>query len=1043
VSFSNLPYKSSFNPPSLISSGKVRFRLFPVLLIASLLLAGDFFPASIGFAEEQAGRIRIRLWHSWRSEQKEILDSIIEDFNCTHKDIEVVTEGPGATGWSASERMLKESVSVGLPELALVGREMIPLLADAGRIRPLDDFLEASTGSTALLKPDNLLDSARAYATCDDNLFGLPIRLNPYVLIYNPDLLSTAGLKEPPRDWKSLARLAHVVSEDAPDGTDSRAWALSVRSMAALFDILCMQKGVDLLDAKSVVEHVEILGESLDFIQGLRKPPALLPPQYKFWDNKFLGVAGGRVLFQVDNVSMLSHLVKSSSIPIAVGQVPCDSAFFRTYLSGSPVFVMSSMSDADDAIGEFLAFLYSPEHYSRFADRLLFVPPFKDAASALRETSLHREIYSQIVLAAKNAGVHSLHVQSGTVLPHVARIVEQLDAGLISMEQALEDMIGLIGREDPLLTSVGAPFRVSWAESTRRLFANDISGFQPAPVRIISARNEHEPFQLALSAENPMDGVRLTVSPFVSRDGKPGQIETTIYQEDDTHISTPLVAAEPGQYPNVLRPQESIAIVPRRLTRLWVDCFVADDVPEGEYAARITIKHQDTGVARVPIQLRVLPLKIPETPSHPATVGLNYDRIADYYGLEKGTADYRRKMDLFYWFLVDRRLSPYAPPVPPDSTELGLYLEDKRVTACRLPLHPKSRRFKKAVTLAREGGWLDKLFSYFIDEPTYHQYRAIVKAGERIHSMPAPPKFLVTCFPDDLLTGAVDIWCVHLGFLPEGVPHGVMDRQRYADAVKCRLEAGDEVWWYTAGPVKPFPTLQIEDDPSAFRIIPWLQQLYDIKGFLHWEAANWIRPFDEPLIQFFGNGEGVLVYPGDLQPIPSIRLELLREGLEDMEYLMLLRRGVEELQKTLKAERFGDSASSRIEEICRRLITDKGLRANAMTGSLLLPYFEREPGTVEKVREEVAGEIVALARRPLALVLTDPGEKQYTDSAEAKIFGVVEPGCRIEVNDRTLTVDENGDFSASFPLSIGTNSFRIHLEKGDYRKTVIRNIERL
>jgi len=140
-----------------------------------------------------------------------------------------------------------------------------------------------------------------------------------------------------------------------------------------------------------------------------------------------------------------------------------------------------------------------------------------------------------------------------------------------------------------------------------------------------------------------------------------------------------------------------------------------------------------------------------------------------------------------------------------------------------------------------------------------------------------------------------------------------MERRMFADSVHRRITAGDEVWWYTAGAVGPFPTLHIEDDPAAFRVIPWLQQLHRIGGFLHWEAANWSGAGeDDPFVKFFGNGEGVLVYPGDLRPLSSIRLELLRAGLEDMEILLMLRRGIEDLQRKLEAERLGEVASIRV-----------------------------------------------------------------------------------------------------------------------------------
>jgi hypothetical protein len=131
----------------------------------------------------------------------------------------------------------------------------------------------------------------------------------------------------------------------------------------------------------------------------------------------------------------------------------------------------------------------------------------------------------------------------------------------------------------------------------------------------------------------------------------------------------------------------------------------------------------------------------------------------------------------------------------------------------------------------------------------------------------------------------------------------------------------------------------------------------------------------DPFVAPFGNGEGVLVYPGDMAPISSVRLELLREGLEDMEHLSLLRRAIERAREKLAAGHMQNAASIRIGEICRRLIRDDALRASGSRDMLLLPHFSREPGTIERVREEVIEETLQLEKRPYAIVLTQPEEK--------------------------------------------------------------------
>jgi hypothetical protein len=184
----------------------------------------------------------------------------------------------------------------------------------------------------------------------------------------------------------------------------------------------------------------------------------------------------------------------------------------------------------------------------------------------------------------------------------------------------------------------------------------------------------------------------------------------------------------------------------------------------------------------------------------------------------------------------------------------------------------------------------------------------------------------------------------------------------------------------------------------------------------------------------------MLIYPGEMEPNPSIRLKLLREGLEDMEYLILLGRNINDIQDKLGAKHFRDIASLRVREICRGLIDDDALRAHARHNVFLLPHFIRDAGHIERVREELADEIIMMVRRPYALLLTDPEEKQYTDSSDVRIFGIVEPGSVVEINGGNVPVDKKGNFSARLPLESGSNMFSIHVKRGKFSKLMRREI---
>ncbi len=88
------------------------------------------------------------------------------------------------------------------------------------------------------------------------------------------------------------------------------------------------------------------------------------------------------------------------------------------------------------------------------------------------------------------------------------------------------------------------------------------------------------------------------------------------------------------------------------------------------------------------------------------------------------------------------------------------------------------------------------------------------------------------------------------------------------------------------------------------RITPWLAWLERVEGLVYYSTTDWSpNPWSQPWLND-GNGDGFLFYPpkdGTIafdaanaqsnRLVPSIRWELMREGMEDYEYLWLLNEG--------------------------------------------------------------------------------------------------------------------------------------------------------
>ncbi|MHB1459351.1 MAG: DUF4091 domain-containing protein, partial [Armatimonadota bacterium] len=111
---------------------------------------------------------------------------------------------------------------------------------------------------------------------------------------------------------------------------------------------------------------------------------------------------------------------------------------------------------------------------------------------------------------------------------------------------------------------------------------------------------------------------------------------------------------------------------------------------------------------------------------------------------------------------------------------------------------------------------------------------------------------------------------------------------------------GGEMWWYVCmGPKYPYANWMLENPLIESRLIWWQAFDYDVEGMLYWAVNLWEFKNNDVLIKNTAgprinwsispggnlNGDGILVYPGVDGPIGSIRLENIRDGLEDMELL--------------------------------------------------------------------------------------------------------------------------------------------------------------
>lgn len=118
---------------------------------------------------------------------------------------------------------------------------------------------------------------------------------------------------------------------------------------------------------------------------------------------------------------------------------------------------------------------------------------------------------------------------------------------------------------------------------------------------------------------------------------------------------------------------------------------------------------------------------------------------------------------------------------------------------------------------------------------------------------------------------------------------------------------GKQSWWYVCySPPPPAANFFITGEPVSHRALFWQMWKYQVEGLLYWGVNQWVSTLEAPVPDHSPRwpdgpfkpqlaGDGMLVYPGrDIgEWWPSIRLAILRDGLEDYEYLRLLKERLE------------------------------------------------------------------------------------------------------------------------------------------------------
>ena len=437
-----------------------------------------------------------------------------------------------------------------------------------------------------------------------------------------------------------------------------------------------------------------------------------------------------------------------------------------------------------------------------------------------------------------------------------------------------------------------ANWKLAPVSSTNKLLAKtpgQLEPFKPNPVQLRAARGEWENFQFVVTAGNePIRELKITRNSLATILGEfiaPQNLH--IYRENYVFVPKPSGNRElqPKWWPDALIP---IELAPKRIEAnqsavFWVSLFVPRDAAPGDYYGELDFL-ADNQPRRLALGLQVENVQMP-APTFRGTVALYYDVLRDWHTKNAAKtytdAEWQIQKRRYYDFLLDYRINAYDLPVAWNSPAADAILKDPRVLSVRVP-PLETPEFPVALAKLQGTKTLAKSFSYFIDEPAPQRFAEIRETTKKLRALGI--KHLVTTHPNESLKDAVDIWCPNLGDF-FGIGH--LDFR----ALEAERKKGRETWIYTmVEPKFPYPTWLLDDSASSIRAYASIWARGGFNGFVYSMTHGWGPKPLENLESFAGtNGDGTLLYPAELVggvgPMPSIRLMLLRDAIEEFELM--------------------------------------------------------------------------------------------------------------------------------------------------------------
>lgn len=321
--------------------------------------------------------IEIDFWYALGGRNGEMIESMVKQFNESHKHIVVKPSYQGS--YYENHAKVLASVSAGnQPDVTMVEVGSIGAFADAKVLQELTPYTNGAE--------EKYIPGLMGNSYWKDKLYAIPFNRSTPLLYLNRDMLKAAGLDpNGPKSWEELREFSKALTKK--EGDKTKTYGFSTPIDIWFYEALVFQSGGNILseDGKSLLINEEAGVAPLEFWTSMLKEGVMKAPpgeKYNAWDvakQDFLNQQVGMIFTSTGD---LRGLKEAAKFDLGAAFLPANKSYGAPTGGANLVMLAKSSEEEKKAAWEFIEWMTDTKQTIPWSLETGYMPVTKEAVES-------------------------------------------------------------------------------------------------------------------------------------------------------------------------------------------------------------------------------------------------------------------------------------------------------------------------------------------------------------------------------------------------------------------------------------------------------------------------------------------------------------------------------------------------------------------------------------------------------------------------------------------------------------------------------------